>query len=256
VIDVHNPLDMQRRRVMVTGAASGIGRATCLLLNQLSARVVAVDVHAEGLAETSRLLDGDGHTHQQLDLTQLDEIGVAVAQDVAANGPLSGLVHAAGLPCVEPIRLLEPEAYRRAFVVNTEAALALARAFQRKDTCAPEGGAIVFVSSVMALVGSPGSAAYSMTKAALHGLAKGLALELAPRKIRVNCVAPGFVNTPMFARLASFWDPQERARVDADHPLGIGAPEDIAHAICFLLAPAGHWITGCILPVDGGYTAK
>ena len=114
----------------------------------------------------------------------------------------------------------------------------------------------MFVSSVMALVGSPGSAAYSMSKAALHGLARGLALELAPRSIRVNCVAPGFVNTPMFARLASFWDPQERLRVAADHPLGIGAPEDIAQAICFLLAPASRWITGCILPVDGGYTAR
>lgn len=253
---MHNPLDMQRRRVLVTGAASGIGRATCLLLSQLSARVVAVDVDAAGLTETCRQLVGEGHTHLQLDLTRLEEIAPAVAKDASIHGTLSGVVHAAGLPCVEPIRLLEPEAYRRALAVNTEAALALARAFQRKETCSPEGGAIIFVSSVMGLVGSPGSAAYSMTKAALHGLARGLALELSPRRIRVNCVAPGFVDTPMFARLAGFWDPQERSRVEADHPLGIGAPEDIAHAICFLLSPAGRWITGCILPVDGGYTAR
>lgn len=253
---MHNPLDMQRRRILVTGAASGIGRATCVLLSQLSARVAAVDLDAQGLAETCRLLEGEGHTQMQLDLSQLDEIAPAVARDAAAHGPLSGAVHAAGLPCIEPIRLLEPAAYRRALTVNTEAALALARAFQRKETCTPEGGSIVFVSSVMALVGSPGSAAYSMSKAALHGLARGLALELAPRRIRVNCVAPGFVNTPMFARLARFWDPAERARVEADHPLGIGTPEDIAHAICFLLAPTGCWITGCILPVDGGYTAR
>ncbi len=115
---------------------------------------------------------------------------------------------------------------------------------------------MVFVSSVMALVGSPGSAAYSMSKAALHGLAKSLALELAPRRIRVNCVAPGYVNTPMYARLAGFWSPEERARVESDHPLGIGSPEDVAQAICFLLAPASRWITGCVLPVDGGYTAR
>ncbi|MBI3860697.1 MAG: SDR family oxidoreductase [Planctomycetia bacterium] len=253
---VYHPFDMQRRRILVTGAASGIGRATCVALSQLSARVSAVDIDAEGLAETIRQLAGDGHSQIQLDLTQLDQIAPAVTKDAAANGSLSGAVHAAGLPCVEPIRLLEPDAYRRALIVNTEAALSLARAFQRKDVCAPDGGAIVFVSSVMGLVGSPGSAAYSMSKAALHGLARGLALELAPRRIRVNCVAPGFVNTPMFARLAGFWDPQERARVEADHPLGIGSPEDIANAICFLLSSAGRWITGCILPVDGGYTAK
>ncbi len=253
---MQQPLDMQRRRVLVTGAASGIGRATCLLLSRLSARVVAVDLDANGLLETCRSLTGDGHVPLPLDLSRLEEIGPAVAKDVAAGGALSGLVHAAGLPCVEPIRLLEPNAYRQALVVNTEAALALARAFQRKGACEPDGGSIVFVSSVMALVGSAGSAAYSMSKAALHGLAKGLALELAPRRIRVNCVAPGFVNTPMFARLAGFWDAQERARVEADHPLGIGAPEDIAQAICFLLAPASRWITGAILPVDGGYTAR
>lgn len=253
---MENPLDMQRRRVLVTGAASGIGRATCLLLSQLSARIAAVDLDAERLAETYSQLAGDGHTHQPLDLSRLDVIAPAISRDAAAHGPLWGVVHAAGLPCVEPIRLLAPESYRQALTVNTEAALALARVFQRKEICTPDGGAIVFVSSVMALVGSPGSAAYSMTKSALHGLAKGLALELAPRKIRVNCVAPGFVNTPMFARLASFWDPQERSRVEADHPLGIGDPEDIAQAICFLLAPTGRWITGCILPVDGGYTAR
>jgi NAD(P)-dependent dehydrogenase (short-subunit alcohol dehydrogenase family) len=119
----------------------------------------------------------------------------------------------------------------------------------------PRGGSIVFISSVMASVGAPGAAAYSLSKAALHGLARSLALELAPVQIRVNCVAPGFVQTPMFDRMASSWDAEQRARVGADHPLGLGAPLDVAHSVAFLLADTARWITGTVLTVDGGYTA-
>jgi len=99
-------------------------------------------------------------------------------------------------------------------------------------------------------------AGYSMTKAALIGLARSLAIELAPRRIRVNCVAPGFVRTPMLGKAAKFWDPEQEARIADLHPLGWGDPEDIANAIAFLMADTGRWITGTVLTVDGGYTAQ
>ena len=83
-----------------------------------------------------------------------------------------------------------------------------------------------------------------------------MAVELAPKKIRVNCVAPGFVRTPMYDKVAKFWDQEQEARITALHPLGWGEPEDIANAIAFLLADAGRWITGTVLTVDGGYTAQ
>ena len=250
-----NPLSLRSRRVLVTGAASGIGRATCLLLSRLDARIAAVDVDEQGLEATCRELPGEGHTRFRADLADIERIPAWMTELAGTGGPLFGAVHAAGLPCVQPVRLLTPTLYRQVLLVNTEAALALARGFQKRAVADPRGGSIVFISSVMASVGASGAAAYSLTKAALHGLARSLALELAPARIRVNCVAPGFVRTPMFDRMASPWDAQQRARVEEDHPLGLGEPLDVAHSVAFLLADTARWITGTVLTVDGGYTA-
>jgi NAD(P)-dependent dehydrogenase (short-subunit alcohol dehydrogenase family) len=172
------------------------------------------------------------------------------------GGPLHGLVHAAGLPCTAPLRVLEPDVYRDVWTVNTEAALALVRMFQSRKVYAGDHGSIVLISSVMAIVGSPTIVGYSMSKAALIGMARSMALELAPKQIRVNCVAPGFVRTPMYSQVAGFWDAGQEARITALHPLGPGDPEDVANAIAFLLADASRWITGSVLTVDGGYTAQ
>lgn len=156
------------------------------------------------------------------------------------GGALFGVVHAAGLSCIQPARLLEPSYYRDVMLVNTEAALALARGFLSKKVSEPSGGYIVFVSSVMAWAGSPGAVAYGMSKAALTGMAKALAVELAPRKIRVNCVAPRFVKIPMFDRVFGMWDADQRSRVESEHPLGLGEPADVANAIAFFLADSGR----------------
>jgi NAD(P)-dependent dehydrogenase (short-subunit alcohol dehydrogenase family) len=251
-----NPLSLHARRILVTGAASGIGRATCTLLSQLRARVVAVDVDEAGLEGLQKDLAGEGHARSCFDLEDVERIPTWMTEVALAGGPIFGVVHAAGLPCVRPLRLLTPEVYRKVLLLNTEAALALARGFQKKAVGDPRGGSIVFISSVMALVGAPGAAAYSLSKAALHGLARSLAVELAPVKIRVNCIAPGFVRTPMFERMAAQWDNVELNRVEQAHPLGLGAPADVANGVVFLLADTGRWITGSVLTLDGGYSAQ
>lgn len=249
-----HPLSLAERRVLVTGAGSGIGRATTLLLSRLGARLVAVDVDTAALLRLQAELTGDGHAYEAFDLLNLDAIPEWMA-GLAAGGTLSGVVHAAGVQRIQPLRVLAPAEYRALLALNTEAALALARGFQKKTVADAAGGAIVFISSVMAACGSPGAAAYSMSKAALEGLARTLAVELAGRKIRVNCVAPGFVRTPMFDRVAAMWEPGQLESVTALHPLGLGEPEDVANAIAFLLADTGRWITGSVLKVDGGYTS-
>jgi NAD(P)-dependent dehydrogenase (short-subunit alcohol dehydrogenase family) len=250
-----NPLDLRGRRILVTGAASGIGLATCQLLSRLGGRIVAVDSNAEGNTRALASFEGTEHDIRCFDLREVERIPSWLAEVAAAGGPLFGVVHAAGLSCIQPARLLEPNRYRDVLLVNTEAALALARGFQNKKVSEPSGGSIVFVSSVLACVGSPGAAAYGMTKAALVGLAKSLAVDFAPRRIRVNCVAPGFVKTPMFDRVFAMRDEEQRRNIESEHPLGLGEPADVANAIAFLLADTGRWITGSVLVLDGGYTA-
>jgi NAD(P)-dependent dehydrogenase (short-subunit alcohol dehydrogenase family) len=250
-----NPLCLRARRVLVTGAASGIGRATCELLSGLEARVVAADIDREGLDALIGSLPGQGHSSEPVDLLDVDAIPAWVARIAEVGGPLLGVVHAAGVQRIQPLRLTAPAEYRSLLSLNTEAALALARGFQRKGVGEADGGSLVFISSVMASCGSPGAAAYSMSKAALHGLARSLAMELAPRRIRVNCVAPGFVRTPLFERVAALWDAGQFEQVEALHPLGFGEAADVANAIAFLLADTGRWVTGSVLTVDGGYSA-
>jgi NAD(P)-dependent dehydrogenase (short-subunit alcohol dehydrogenase family) len=253
---VLNPLALDGRRILVTGAASGIGRATTLMLAQLGGRLLLVDRDEPGLAAVLALLDGDSHETHACDLRELETIPTWMTAIAASSGQFHGLVHAAGIPCVSPVRLLAPDSYRDALSVNLEAALALARGFQRAKVSAGGDCSMVFISSVYGLVGSAGAVGYSMTKAALVGMTRSMAVELAPRKIRVNCVAPGFVRTPMLDKVGGMWDSAQMAAVEALHPLGLGEPDDVATAIAFLLAPAARWITGTVMTVDGGFTAQ
>jgi len=247
---------MDGRHVLVTGAASGIGRATAHLLARLGARLTLIDRDEEGLQGTLEGLGDGGHLVLAADLRDLAGIEALMLRSADRNGLLQGAVHAAGIQRILPAKALTPEGWRELMTVNAEAGLALARAFPGRKISGGGPGSIVFISSVIGLAGSPGAVAYSMSKGALHGLTASLALEFAPKRIRVNCVAPGFVRTPLFDRTASTWDAATWAAVEARHPLGFGEPEDVANAAAFLLADTGRWITGTVLVADGGYLAQ
>ena len=252
-----SPDALAGRHYLVTGASSGIGRSTALLLHRLGARLSLVDLDAAGLDALVGMLGEDAMAHAHVaDLSDVAAIAGLVARCVDAGGLLHGVVHCAGVQAIAPIRALQIDTWRRIFAINTEAALALGKAMASKKVYANEHGSLVFISSVMGSVGAAGAIPYSMSKAALDGIARSLALEFAARHIRVNSIAPGFVQTPLLERTGKSWDDDQRRAVEDQHPLGFGTPEDIAGAVAFLLADTGRWITGSVLVVDGGYLAR
>jgi len=256
-VDAPNPLWLHGRHFLVTGASSGIGRDTALLLHRLGARLSLVDRDEAGLSTLgAELTAGEPVVPHVADLSDIAGIELLVVRCVATNGPLHGVVHCAGIQAINPVRTLKVEDWRRIFAVNTEAALMLGKAMSGRKAYAGDHGALVFISSVMASVGSVGAISYSMSKGALEGMARSLALELAPRRIRVNCIAPGFVRTPLFERTEKLWDADAKKAVEDLHPLGFGEPRDVAGAVAFLVADTGRWITGTTMVVDGGYLAR
>lgn len=254
--DVVNPLDLSGKRILITGASSGIGRETAKLLDALNARLVLAGRNEERLNQVLDSLEGGPHRIEVFDLAATDQIPRWV-QGIASNDPLDAIVHAAGKQVTAPIRILSAAMLDDVFKTNLHSAAMLARAFCGKASHKAEGGSLVFVSSVMGTVtGKPAIAAYCASKAALSGLAKSLALELAPDRIRVNCVAPAFVETEMLAGLRETLPAAQLEALEKAHPLGFGKPRDIAHAIAFLVAETGRWISGTTLVVDGGYSAQ
>jgi len=239
-------------RILVTGASSGIGRATAVLAAQRGASVALVGRHQPRLEETLEMMVGDEHTIHNFDLSEADSVDRLFAE----SGPTSDIIHAAGTQVTSPVRVLTDKQINDLMTINVHAALRLARAFSKRKNRTPTPHAIVLVSSVMGLVGVSGGTAYSAAKSAIGGIVRSLGVEFAPIGIRVNAVAPGYVHTPLLEQMNKVWTEDQRATVESLHPLGFGEPRDVAGALLFLCSSEARWITGTVLPVDGGYTAR
>jgi len=253
---MRHPMDLSGRTVLVTGASSGIGRETCVVLGELGARLVLVGRRREELERTAASLGHADHRVEPFDLTDLEAIPGWLKSLSEVVGPLDDLVHSAGVTFTLPLRATSIQQFDGLMRINVDAAFALTRGFRLKGV--RRGGStssVVYLSSVMGLVGQAGISAYSASKGALVSLARSLALELAREGIRVNCVAPGVVKTEMAAGAEHVLTPEQFQAIEALHPLGTGSARDVAYAIAFLLAETGRWITGTTLVVDGGYTA-
>jgi NAD(P)-dependent dehydrogenase (short-subunit alcohol dehydrogenase family) len=232
------------QRVLIVGGASGIGAACAEVLNHHGAEVVVVD-----LREPST--DVPLTRFAAADVRDADALTAAV-DAVAVVGGFSGVVYAAGIGSIAPIQALTPKQWRLVLGVNLDGAFFTAHAALPHMT---DGAAFVFISSVDSSAPVSGLAHYCASKAGVDALSRSLALELGPRRIRSNVVAPGPVRTPLMNGL--FSDPATESAFLERTPLGaIAEPRQIADTVAFLLSPAAAHVTGARLPVDGGMSLR
>lgn len=249
-----NPMSLGGRTILVTGATSGIGRATAIYVSRLGARVIASGRNEGRLNETLAALDGDGHVGRIFDLAALDGIVPWLKALCAEVGPLNGIAHCAAVQATRPIQAINAAFVQDVLLQNLGAALMLAQGFRLK-ACHGSPASLVYVSSSAALKTAPGNVVYASSKGGIISAVKGLGVELVRDGVRVNAVAPAMIDTPMTDQFRAILSEDNFKRVIDLHPLGLGHPDDVAGAIAFLLADTAKWITGSVLNVDGGFLA-
>jgi len=255
--NITNQFTLYDKNIVVSGASSGIGRQCAVSCSEMGARVIILGRNEERLKETLKLMNEPSlHLMYSIDLVEYKKVEEVINSAIVKVGRIHGLINCAGISTTLPAKYVTPEKMDEFFHTNVHSAVNLTRIVIRQPNISKEGGSIIFISSVMGSVGENGKSLYSFTKGALIAGSKSLAIELAPRNIRVNCISPGVVDSPMSKSSAYSRNEESLSKIKAFHPLGLGQPVDIANACIFLLSDASRWVTGTNLIVDGGYTAR
>lgn len=243
-----SPFSVAGKRVLVTGASSGLGRAAAIAMARHGATVVACGRDAGRLQATMAECPGEGHATALGDLTQDDVMDATVE----TAGKVDGVVHCAGISIPTPLRLAKREYVEAVFRTNYVAPIMLTQRLLAKGRVA-KGGSILFLASSAAYRGVAGTGIYAGSKGALVATTRSIALETAKHGIRVNCLAPDLVETPLIETSGTLQGSGEWLELQRKlHPLGLGRPEDIANAAIYFLSDASRWITGTSLLMDGG----
>jgi NAD(P)-dependent dehydrogenase (short-subunit alcohol dehydrogenase family) len=249
-----NPFNLSGKKILVTGASSGIGQASSRLFSRLGGLVILIGRNTERLRKTYESLAGSGHAQYNFDLAAVDDIPTLLKKIHSDHGSLTGLFHVAGILSVKPLSLIKSRHIDPVLNISVKATLMLAKGLCQKGLLHESGASLLFMSSVAGCRGQTGMSIYSASKAAVEGAMRSLACELAPKGIRVNAIASGAVHTGMHEQIIKDLSEAAIIAYRQKHLLGFGAPEDIANAAAFLLSDASTWITGTTMTVDGGYS--
>jgi len=248
---MYNPFSLEGKTILVTGASSGIGRAIAIECSRMGATVILTARNEGRLNETLESLEGGNHIKIISDLQR--EESISELSDKLPN--LDGIVHAAGIIKMLPFQFVSSKELNNIFDINFFAPVLLSQKLVKAKKI-KKYASIVFISSIGgSVIALPGNSMYGSSKGAVTAMAKYMAVDLASKMIRVNCILPGMVETPLILPGTLT---QEQLDLDIKlYPLKrYGKPEEIAYAAVFLLSNASSWTTGTNLVIDGGFTLK
>jgi NAD(P)-dependent dehydrogenase (short-subunit alcohol dehydrogenase family) len=250
-------IDLKQKTILITGASSGIGRQCAITFSKLGANLILFGRNERRLSETFNALSNrEKSAYYIVDITDFKALEATIKYAAKKNGKISGFIHSAGIESTVTINFVRPEQFEKIFAVNVISAFEIIRILSSRNCLPEEGASYVLLASVMGFLGQPGKTAYCSSKAALINGSKALALELAKKSIRVNCLSPGLVETEMTIQMFKELPQESLIKIKEMHPLGFGNPNDIANFAAFLISDLSKWITGSNLIIDGGYSAQ
>jgi len=245
------------KNILITGASSGIGKACAVICAQAGANVLLVGRDIGRLDEVKSQIEISGRKAvvAAVNLADTDMIEETMAKFVVQWGKCDGFIHSAGIEKTLPMANLKQIDYIDVMKINTFAGFELCRILSKKKY-GNDGSSFVLISSITSMIGRAGLTAYCASKGAINAGIRSIALEIAPKKMRINAICPGTILTPLMMKFLNTLTPEERDQRNKGYPLGLGECSDVAHLALFLLSDQARWMTGQSIVIDGGYTIQ
>ena len=240
--------EFKNKTILITGGSSGIGLNLINFFLKQNAKIINVSRRKPAIKNKNL-------KHLDFDLTNFKKYDSLMRKIPKMFGLVDYFIHAAGIHLIKPIRIIGEADIDRTIAINLKSPILLSKYFLNKEIF-NKPSSIVLISSVMGVVGSSGQSIYSASKAGLIGFTKSLSVELSKYKIRVNCISPGVIKSPLFENYSKQVTSDMSKKVIESHPLGIGTFNDINFSVKFLLSNDSKWITGHNLIIDGGYSVQ
>jgi NAD(P)-dependent dehydrogenase (short-subunit alcohol dehydrogenase family) len=245
-----NAFSLENKVILVTGASSGLGRSIAIEASKMGASLILMGRNKERLHETLCLCAEKNHKTVLLDLNNAAQ----TEEFISKVDKLDGIVNSAGIANTQLFNFLREESLKEVMDTNFFAPILFIQKLVKKKKINPNSSILFLASIAGTTITNLGFSSYSASKSAISGIAKTMALELASKKIRVNCLLPGMIRTELLNSIDS--SAEDLNKDEKNYPLGYGKPEDVAYAAIYLLSDASKWVTGTNLKLDGGLTLR